>query len=127
MDKKRILLVDDEGSFAKLLKMNLEQTGVYEAQVETQGALALQAARQFKPDLLLLDVIMPDIDGGSVAAQFQADDELREIPIVFLTAIVTKQEEITHDGVLGRFPFLAKPVDTGEVIACIEKYTGGSR
>lgn len=125
MDTKRILLVDDEGGFAHLMKMNLEQAGPYAVWVETQGALAVQTARRVKPDLIFLDVVMPDVDGGTVAAALQADKDMGHVPIVFLTAIVTKQEERVHHNMMVGFPLLAKPVSTNEVIACIERHTGG--
>ncbi len=118
MTKKRILLLDDEASFTRMLRLNLERTGRYEVREENRGAQGLAAATQFKPDLILLDVIMPDADGGDVAARIKADKNLKDTPIVFLTAVVTKKEE----GVIGGRPFLAKPVSLQEVIDCIEKY-----
>ncbi|MBI4590734.1 MAG: response regulator [Candidatus Rokubacteria bacterium] len=118
MDKKRILLIDDEPSFTRMLRLNLERTGTYEVREENRGAQGLAAAREFKPDLILLDVIMPDADGGTVAAQIKADQSLKNTPVVFLTAVVTKKEE----GVIGGRPFIAKPVSANEVIGCIEKH-----
>ncbi len=92
MKPKKILVVDDEPSITSLLKLNLEKTGAYTVRVENEGAQALPAARQFKPDLVLLDVMMPDLDGGDAAAQIRADPLLRDVPIVFLTAAVKKEE-----------------------------------
>ena len=118
MAKKRILLIDDEPSLTRMLRLNLEKTRAYKVREENQGARGLAAAREFKPDLILLDVIMPDADGGEVAAQIKQDPNLKDTPVVFLTAAVTKKEE----GVIGGRPFLAKPVDVKEVIDCIEKH-----
>ena len=126
MEKKRILLIDDEVTFTELLKLNLEQTGAYEVRVENKGAAAVAVARAFKPDLILLDIVMPDLDGGRVAAQLQADPRLADTPIVFLTAVVTKGEAKKHQGVIVGFPLIAKPVSTDELIACIERYAGKS-
>jgi len=117
MGKKRILLVDDEPSFTRVLKLCLEKTGSYEVREENRGTMAMATARQFKPDLILLDVVMPDIDGGEIASGIMADENLKDTPIVFLTAAVAKDEE----GVISGHPFLAKPVDTEEVIKRIEK------
>lgn len=117
MAKKRILLIDDEASFTRMLKLNLEKTGGYEVREENRGTRGLAAAREFQPDLILLDVIMPDVDGGDVAAQIKTDQNLKNTPIVFLTAVVTKKEE----GMVGGHPFIAKPVDAEEVVECIEK------
>ncbi|MCH7570164.1 MAG: response regulator [Deltaproteobacteria bacterium] len=117
MGKKRILLIDDEPSFTNVLKLNLEETGAYEVRTENRGKQGLVTARQFKPDLILLDVIMPGMDGGDVASEIQTDENLKNIPIVFLTAVAKKKEE----GIIGGRPFIAKPVTVEEVIACIEK------
>ena len=92
MAKKRILLVDDEKSFTNLLKLNLEETGSYEVRVENWAEDAYTAAKEFKPDLILLDIIMPRMPGGNVAAQIKEDTDLRNTPIVFLTAAVRKQQ-----------------------------------
>lgn len=119
-NKKRILIVDDEASFTRLLKLNLEQTEAYDVRVENWAEDALPAAREFKPDLVLLDVVMPRMFGGDVAAQLQADPALKTTPIVFLTAAVKKSGVAAHGGTISGFPFLAKPVSADEVIACIE-------
>ncbi len=74
MSKKRILLVDDEESLCRVLKLNLEETGEYEVKTETRGTRALAIARDFKPNLIILDFVMPDIDGGSLLNQLQADN-----------------------------------------------------
>ncbi len=118
MAKKRILLIDDEPSFTRMLRLNLEKAGGYEVREENRGSQGLATAREFKPDLILLDVIMPDADGGEVAAQIKADRNLKDTPIVFLTAVVSKKEE----GLIGGRPFLAKPVGVKEVIDCIERH-----
>ena len=120
--KTRVLLVDDEESFTRLLKLNLERTGQYEVRVENWGGAAAEAARQFKPDVVLLDVIMPQMFGGDVANQFKADPELKDYPIVFLSASVKPSRVAEHDGVIGGYPFIAKPASLEAVIAGIEKY-----
>ena len=123
--KKRILVVDDEVSFTRLLKMNLEQTGLYEVQVENASATAPATARHFKPDLILLDVMMPEMDGGTLAATLRASPALESVPILFLTAAVKKEEVTQHQGHIGGFPFIAKPVDLAELLDCLKQYLGG--
>lgn len=120
MDKRRILLIDDEETFTRTLKSYLEKTGRYEVRAEHEGARGLQAVREFAPDLVLLDVIMPDADGGHVAAQIREDLRMRAVPIVFLTAVVSREETSAHGGTIGGNEFLAKPVSAKEVLACIE-------
>src|SRR6185503_21291437 len=72
-EKKRVLIIDDEASFARMVKLNLEKSGEFEVRVENKPTYALAAAREFKPDLILLDVIMPAMDGGDVANQIKRD------------------------------------------------------
>ena len=122
--KKRILVVDDEPSITRLLKLNLEQTGDYEVATENISRAALAAAEEFQPDLLLLDVVMPGLDGGSLASQFQTSPKLKGTPIVFLTAAVTREEVRARHGLVGGLPFLAKPVNLHEVLACLKKHLG---
>ena len=122
--KKKIMVVDDEASLTRLIKANLERTGRYEVLTENQGAKAVEAARQFKPDLIFLDVMMPDLEGDEVAAEIQEDPELSGTPYIFLTAIVTKDETTPTGSLIGGHLFLAKPVKTEELIATIEKVLG---
>ena len=84
----------------------------------------LTAAKDFLPDMIFLDVIMPDVDGGEVAAQIRAEAKLKDTPIVFLTAGVSKEATRTRGDVIGGRTFLAKPVTVEEVIRCIEKQLG---
>ena len=101
MDKKKILVIDDEKDFTKLVKLNLEQTGDYEVMIENEGTSALNTIRQFKPDLILLDIVMPDANGGEIAQEIRLDEGLKSIPVVFLTAIVTKEEVASQGGKMG--------------------------
>ena len=121
MAKKRILLVDDEKSFTNLLKLNLEETGNYEVRVENWAEDACAAAKEFKPDLVLLDIIMPRMPGGNVAAQLKEDPSLKDTPIVFLTAAVRKHQVEENQGIICDFPCLAKPATVDMVIEAIEK------
>ena len=121
MEKKRILLVDDEASITRTLQLYLEATGDYEVRTENHGREAVRVARAFRPDLVMLDLIMPDVDGSEVAEGFQDDPELKATPIVFLTALVSRREVGAEGRDIGGHPFLAKPVDPEKVVECIEK------
>ncbi|MCH9030087.1 MAG: response regulator, partial [Bacteroidetes bacterium] len=82
-----------------------------------KGVQGLQKARDFKPDLILLDVMMPDVHGDQIAAELQADEALKKIPIVFLTGVLTKEEAAGQStGAFGRYPFLTKPVSATHII-----------
>jgi CheY-like chemotaxis protein len=122
MAKKRILLVDDEKSLTTLLKLNLEETGNYEVRAENWPEDAITAAREFKPDLILLDIIMPRMPGGNIAALIDEDPVLKGTPIVFLTAAVRRHQVEDNDGIICDHPCLAKPASIDEVIAMIEKH-----
>jgi CheY-like chemotaxis protein len=119
--KKRILVVDDEVALTRMVKLNLEQTGDYEVRTENQGSMAIPAAREFNPDLILLDVMMPDMTGDEVSAQLKEDDQLQHIKYIFMTAIVTKEETAEMGNQIGGNEFLAKPVKAEELIATIER------
>lgn len=122
MTKKKILLVDDEKSFTNLLKLNLEDTGNYQVRVENWAEDAVTAAKEFKPDIILLDIIMPRMPGGNVAALIKEIPELRDTPIVFLTAAVRKHQVEENDGIICDFPCIAKPATVDMVIEAIEKH-----
>jgi CheY-like chemotaxis protein len=121
-DPKRVLVVDDEASITRLLKLNLEQTGDYLVRTENSSKAALTAAEEFRPDLVLLDVMMPDMDGGDLASRLQANPKLKDVPVVFLTATVTREEVRARHGLVGGMPFLAKPVNLHEVLGCLERH-----
>ena len=122
MAKKRILLIDDETTLTRLLALNLQQAGDYEVRTENQGPQGLAAALAFRPHLVLLDVVMPDMGGGEVAAQISNHPRLQDTVVVFMTAIVSKQEAEKRGGVIGGHPFIAKPVTTEELVAFIERH-----
>jgi len=123
MNERRVMIIDDEPGFTRLLKLTLEKTGGFEVLEENTGTKAWMAARDFNPDIIFLDVVMPDIDGEEVAQQIRSDPALAHVPIVFLTAIVSAKEG-GHE--IGGFPFLAKPVSVEAVIRTIEHECGAA-
>ena len=123
--KKKVLLVDDEKSFTTLLKLNLEETGRYEVRAVNWGEDALPAAREFHPDIMLLDIIMPQMPGGNVVAQFEAEAEFQNLPIVFMTAAIQRSRVAENDGIISGKPCLAKPASLEEIVKMIEEQTKG--
>ncbi len=117
---KRILVVDDEPDITRIVKLVLEQTGRYEVQTENLGRRAIEAAREFRPDLILLDVMMPGMLGSEIGMRLQDDPELRAIKFVFLTALVTKDEELRSTGQIGGHTFVAKPISADELCRVVE-------
>ncbi len=120
-NKPKILIVDDQKDFTNATKRTMTD---YDFCEENDPTRALQTARTFRPDLILLDVMMPDLDGGDIAAQIRADSQLKNIPIVFLTGMVTP-EEAAKGPVVGGFPFISKPVSREKLMEHIEKYLPG--
>lgn len=109
---KKILLIDDEAGFTELLKMNLERAGDFEVRIVNDSTTALETARAFRPDLILLDVVMPGMDGGDVQAALQGDPSLAKVPVIMLTALVDSAE-LSEGAVAqsGSSIVLPKPVD----------------
>ncbi len=123
--KRKILIIDDEISFTNMVKLVLESTGSYEVRTENNGKEGLSTALEFNPDLILLDIIMPDISGDEVFSKIKASNKLKYTPIVFLTAIVNDKEVKAKEGVIGGHSFLAKPVGKEKLIDCVEKNIRG--
>jgi CheY-like chemotaxis protein len=123
--RKRILAVDDKASDTRLVKLYLERTSDYAVMEVNDPNSAMAAAEEFQPHLILLDVMMPGLDGGDLAACFRASPKLKAVPIVFLTAAVTKREVDAASGRIGGQAFLAKPIVLSEMLACLKHHLGG--
>jgi len=121
MYKKRILIIDDEEDFCQLVKKNVEMTGEFEVHIATNGDDGIRLAKEIKPDLILLDVVMPGMDGSDVASQIRDDESIKDTPIVFLTAIVREEESSSQTSFTRGYSLLAKTVTVGELIACIKE------
>ncbi|MDD4957010.1 MAG: response regulator [Candidatus Omnitrophica bacterium] len=120
-NRKKILIVDDDETFSQMVKMNLEEIGGFEVRVENNSLQALSSARAMQPDLILLDMMMPDMDGGEVARMLLMDPRLRRIPVIFLTGIVQEEELASSGGMMGGRHFIAKPVSTQKLIDDINR------
>ena len=108
--KKRILIIDDEESFGWFLKLNLEEGGVYEVRFETRGEAGIKAADEFKPDLILLDIAMPGLDGYQTSAQLRSKPSTQGINILFLTGKDLLPHKIAeHCEDIGQCDFINKP------------------
>ena len=118
--KKKILIIDDEEDFCFFVKGNLENTGEFDVLVTTSGKEGIKLACGEKPDLILLDINMPEMSGDEVAQILSNRYETKEIPVVFLTALVTK-DEVGNESMLsiGNRNYIAKPVTTNELVTVI--------
>ena len=115
---KKILIVDDEKDILMILEKRLVKSGYTVFQAEN-GQEAIVLAKTHKPDLIVLDVVMPGIDGGEVADTLKADPQTKDIPIIFLTCLVTQGEEEERRIISGRY-FVSKPYDPDELLLIIK-------
>ncbi len=124
MEKRRILIIDDEQGLLRTLKLGLEDTGVYEVRIEEQAREGLSAAIEFQPDMILVDVMMPEMDGGDVVAQLKSNHEVKDVPVVFLTAIAQQSEIEAQGGAISGYPCIAKPVGVKGVLEYLDRHLG---
>ena len=125
MEVRRVLIVDDEAAFTSLVKLNLEKTGRFTVCEVNNPTKALAAAREFKPDITLLDVIMPGQDGGQVLAALRTA-EFVNLPVIFLTATLTQRGLHERDDQIDGVPFIAKPVEPKKLINRINEVLANS-
>jgi len=116
VSKKTILIVDDEEDFCHFVKLNLEQTGNFDVLTATNGADGISLAQRHQPDLILLDIIMPNMTGTQVAETLRNDKATKDIPIIFVTAIVKRGEVGAAEFQFGGNYFIFKPVKLDELI-----------
>lgn len=121
----KLLVVDDEPDAVLILAKTLLARG-YRVITAENGLQAINLAKAEKPDLILLDILMPDMDGAQVAAALQEYPTTRNIPVIFLTCLITKKtQEIGsryHDA--GQYAFVAKPYDLGKLLMEINRLIG---
>ncbi|MCP4652471.1 MAG: response regulator [Candidatus Omnitrophica bacterium] len=116
---KKILVADDEEDLLGYLVNTLKRTNC-EIFSTTKGREALSLAKREKPDLIILDVVMPDMDGGQVASALKANPSTAHIPVIFLTGILTKEEGFDVGMTGGRF-VIPKPVQPAELLDKISR------
>ncbi len=113
-----ILVVDDQPINVQLLRRKLEREGIRVVSAYS-GSEALELVQQNKPDLILLDVMMPDMDGIEVCERLQANEDLRGIPVIFITAQTTKESKLEGLNV-GAVDYITKPIDLDETLARVQ-------
>ncbi|MGA2914546.1 MAG: response regulator [Sedimentisphaerales bacterium] len=117
---KKILIVDDEKDFLLMLGKRLASEG-YTVITADNGCDAVALAKAKLPDIILLDVLIPGIDGGEIAEKLKDDFRTKNIPVIFLTALLSKTEEYQGSHIIAGNITFAKPVDTGELLTQIKK------
>ena len=124
--EKKILIVDNEPELTDLIKIALETLGRFRVQTENDPSRAVAAAKDFAPDLIVMDIKMPDLDGADVAIQLQAEPSLCETPIVFLTGTVTVPQIVTHGRQPGALRFLPKTMPLESLVAILREILRGT-
>lgn len=104
-----------------MIASTLEEAS-YETVIENRGARGYETACQARPDLILLDINMPQVSGPELAAQLKENPATAEIPIIFLTGEVLDEEVQAAGGYIGGYPFIAKPATLQEILECIQKH-----
>lgn len=118
MPGKKILIVDDDGGVRELVSKLLDKKG-YDVSTAGDGASARRAILTEKPDLILMDIMLPDTHGSDIIAEIRQDPALPEIPVIFLSAIAdTADAEITAAG--KRYPALAKPLKSAQLLEQVQ-------
>ena len=118
MDRKKILIVDDEENELSLLDLILSRAG-YSVTTSDSGKEALFLAKSICPDLVIADLSMPDMDGGQVAEELKLQPETRDIPVLFLTGLYTKEQETKKGHMIAGNMILAKPCESKKLLTMI--------
>lgn len=119
---KRVLICDDDPVILRLLQVNLELEG-YEVLSAHNGEEALQIATAEHPDLVILDIMMPKLDGYQTCERLKADDDTKDIPVVFVSA-KAQQSDIEKGKSYGVADYLTKPFDPTDLIEIVERLVG---
>ena len=117
--KKRILVIDNDPASTRMVRLTLERQPIFEVCELNDPTRAVRTAREFQPDLILLDVEMPEMDGGEVARNLQIEPMLRALPIIFVTSLVTEEETARHPMYTNGLRVLAKPLTMAKLVRCV--------
>ncbi|MFH2043622.1 MAG: response regulator [Pseudomonadota bacterium] len=122
--KKRILLVDDEPDFSMILKKNLEKEG-FDVELAYDGAEGLAKVKENPPDAIVLDVMMPEVDGYQVCSELKSDKQYSDIPIVLLTSVashVTSTRYSHYDGMsMEADDYMPKPASPEQITESVKR------
>ena len=125
--KQYLLVIDDEKDFTFFVKKNLEASGEFDVTVCNEATQAIERARQQRPHLILLDIMMPGMGGEEIATALEQYPETKQIPVIFLTALVKEEETKQQAHMIGGHHFVAKPVKINELIKVLNDVSEGSK
>jgi DNA-binding response OmpR family regulator len=118
--KKRILYIEDEKEMLELTRIVLEREG-YEMLAAVGGAEGIEAVKREKPDLVLLDLMMPDVDGWEVYRQMKADKEVADIPVIIITARTQSIDKVLGLKVAKVADYITKPFGPNDLISSVKR------
>jgi DNA-binding response OmpR family regulator len=121
MNKKKLLLIDDDLALGAMLKLKIEKAGDYDVTYSPDGGRIVELAREVNPDLVILDIDMPDTDGGDARALLRKNPDTEGIPVLFLSSMVTPEDIVASSGVIGDEHMASKLMPVGELIDRIQK------
>jgi CheY-like chemotaxis protein len=116
----RVLVIDDDPDALILLKTRLEHTGRFNVITADNGEAGLDLARNIDPDIIVCDIYMPGMGGADVATALATDDTLRDVPLLFLSALVKPDEVREHDGRIGGWPMASKGESIHSIVRRID-------
>ena len=119
---KKILIVDDEADIIEILQFMLETSG-YECVTAMDGEEGLKLAREINPDLIILDVMMPKINGYKICRLLKFDNKYKDIPIFMLTARSQDEDKLIGEET-GADEYITKPFNVDEVVSTVKEYIG---
>lgn len=120
MEKKKVMVIDDEVDFLKITKINLEETGSYDVLASSSSKDIVSNVLNFKPDIILLDLLMPGVDGMDILKMLNENPLAKNIPVIILSAL-SKDADKLKAFKLGVVDYLVKPVEITALVAKIEK------
>ncbi len=126
-DLVRVLVIDDDHDALALLKARLENTGRFRVTTADTGESGIDLARDLEPDLIVCDIYMPGMGGADVAAALAADDALRDVPLLFLSALVKPDDVRAHGGRIGGWPMASKEESIHSIVRRIDGLLHRSR
>lgn len=124
MEKKKILVADDDRSVTEVMKNSLESRG-YDVVVTHDGKEALEVAKIYRPDVAVLDVLMPGMDGVRVASYLKLDQETRDIAVIILTGFIDKENEKSLQESMRGAQFITKPFNIKDFVKAVETAVSG--
>ncbi|MDD5730862.1 MAG: response regulator [Candidatus Omnitrophica bacterium] len=120
MDKKRVMIIDDEEGFALMLRVRLERVGNYEVMILTDAKDAIKHVHDFQPDVILLDLIMPKVNGLEARDILGSDPVAKDVPVIIVSGIDQSMDK-SQAYKFGAVDYIVKPVDDARLLDAVEK------